>query len=189
MVSNLEVFIGIGSILTLLSLIVLGFALHTTGVLSIIIELFAWLRNGLNTFFDMMPNALKFFMFLFLIVGIAPFVFGLWINFQYACTTTNELRTPTNGYIGGVAMAFTGIFEGYKPNNNGTSNQTYNSFISNRTVPVQQYGIETAEGMFSVRCISQYPTLTFFGIDFLNYRYWIMLFLITVLIRGAQLLR
>ena len=176
-----EVWVVIGS---LLSLLVVSIILYYTGGWEAVREILANIRHAFNIFWDSMPNFLKLIFFLFLILTMGSFVMGFFINTNYACTTSGDLRIPHGRIAGGIVMGLQAIFEGYDSENaTPEENASWDNFVLEKTYPAQTYHEDSAEGLFYVRCFGTDPRFTLKGLDLFEFKYWVALFLIIGLIR------
>jgi len=150
--------------------------LKYTGVLEIIIQGFDWVKYFVSWLLENRIFAMLFFIFLIAIAStLITFVLGL----NYACDASNNLREQKYGVVGGFAMFMTGI----NANLNVSNPNTYNKFIADWTSPTQKVSSTSERGILNVNCVTYDPKLMLFGrLDFLNFRYWILIMLIAGLI-------
>lgn len=161
--------LNVGVLLGLIAGIIL---LKYTGVLDVIIASFDWVKY----FISWLANN-KIFMAMFFIFLIA--VFGTMITFllglNYACDNNNKLREQKYGILSGIGFYIASASKGI----NATESPQFQTLLNEYTVPTKTYGRTTAEGIMAVNCVGFDPKLMLFGkVDFLNYRYWVLIMLI-----------
>lgn len=144
-------------------------------------EILAWVKSFISWFLDVAPRPLKIFLFLFFLLTIGNIIFSFIININFVCTSNNELRVSSGGFLGGLTFAMVNIFN--------TSIDDYDTYILDNTVQASQYDGKSAEGLFYAKCINQKPRLTLYGIDFLNFRYWVVLIVIWILFSAYHKLK
>ena len=167
-----SLYIGIG---VTFGLIVALFIATYTGLWGFMIEVLVWVRAMWDWFLQVMPRPAQILIFLFLIVTIADLIVGGILGMLYACTTTNNLRQP-DGIASGLGM----VFEcGLEQTGNITAEE-FDTYINSRTVPLLTHTDNNdARSMMRVECQGGSPRLTLYGLDFLNYKFWFMLILIS----------
>jgi hypothetical protein len=161
-ITNIAVIIGtIGAIALL----------KYTGALDVMLHGFDWVKT---TFSWLMENRLFAAMTFIFLIGIAGAIVSFVLGLHYACASDDTLRTQRYGVVGGVAMLV-----GSASNQLNASDPSYDTYIGNWTVEAQQYSESGERGIMRVECRGQDPKLTTFGVDFLDYRYWLLIMLIT----------
>jgi len=176
MVNTLLIGLGsiIGSVLVALGVIlILYYTGALTAVIGVLQEIFNWVRSGIQWITLSAPKGVKVFLFIFFISVIGDVAIGTFVNMSYACVNEN-LRQTNYGFVGGVGMAVYGFFTGY---GNETSID-YENWVLNNTHIDETKDVKSAEGMFYIRCVSDRPILTLWGLEIFNFRYWVMIFLI-----------
>lgn len=170
----------LSTILANLGLIAIGIGslvlLKYLGVLDVILEGFDWVKYFVSWLMNNKIFATMFFIFLIAIAStLITFVLGL----NYACNSNNQLRVQKYGVVGGVSMFITGM----NAQLNVSDPHTYNAFINDWTYPVQVVSSTSEKNIMAVNCVNYDPKLMLFGrLDFLNFRYWILIMLISGLI-------
>jgi hypothetical protein len=157
----------------LVSLIVGLVMLKYTGALDVVLHALGWMRDTLGW---LMHNRIfQLFMFIFLI-AVGGTAVTLFLGLQYACTSDDQLRTQRWGIPGGVVMMVVGMNEQF----NGTNNVSYDSFIGNWTVAVDEPGEADERNVMGVGCTNQNPKFLLFNkVNILDYRMWLLILMLT----------
>jgi hypothetical protein len=166
-----------------LLLILLGtlVLLKYTGGLDLLIHGFDWIKTAFGW---LMRNRMFSTMFFIFLIGIAGFIVGFILDLNYACDSQNRLRIQNLGMIGGVGMVFAGI-----GNELNATDPSYDDFIANWTSIPEEFSDTSERGLMGVDCVNQEPKLTVFGVDFLNFQYWILVMLIVAVLKVIQFRR
>ena len=164
--------LNIGILLALIGGLV---ALKYSGALDVILHAFGWVKVVMSWLMTNKIFAIPMFLFLITISGVVvTFIIGL----NYACTSDNTIQEQNLGVIGGLTMFIVGANENF----NGTNNESYDSFIGNWTTPRQEIPENDARNTVAVNCYKQQPKLLLFNkIDILNYKMWILIMLISLI--------
>lgn len=157
--------------------------LKLTGVLDVIIASFDWVKY----FISWLTNN-KIFMVMFFIFLVA--VFGSMITFllglNYSCDSQNNLREQKYGVLSGISFMIASASKGI----NSTEDPQYTQLLEDYTVPTQTYSTTSAESVMAVNCIASDPKLMLFGkVDFLNYRYWVLIMVISGVLGAISTMR
>jgi hypothetical protein len=161
---------NLGAILLLVGTLAL---LKYTGGLDLLLHAFGWVRD---MFSWLMQNKLFSAATFVLLIGIANFIVGFVLSLNYACDSDNHLRSQRLGVIGGVAMVISGI-----GNELNETDPSYDDFIDDWTIVSPTYSATSERSLVAVGCQAYDPTITVFGVDFLNFRYWMLIMVIVVL--------
>lgn len=140
-------------------------------------DIFNFLVEMFKMFMNSAPSAVKILIFFFLILTIANVVTGFFVQIIYACQD-GQLR-EYDSVVGG----FRGFWEraGEDLENSTTD---YEAFINDSTSVSNRFGSgEEYTDALNVRCFGSTPRLSFFKIDFLNPKYWVLLIIIGILIK------
>ncbi len=150
-----------------------------TGLWGFLIEILNWVRSIWEWFLKVMPRPAQILIFFFFIVFVADVMVGGVLSMFFACDSSDNLRQPLNMPIG-VAMAFECGLE----QTGNISDVEYDAYVNNLTVPRQTYTDDNdVRSMMRVQCQGGDPRLTFYGLDFLDYKFWILLLIAGVLIK------
>lgn len=139
-------------------------------------DLFKFLVDMFNSFLEVAPKPVKILIFFFFIITIANVVTGFFVQLNFACSG-GELR-EYESIIGG----FRGFWErsGEDLENSTTD---YQAFIDSTTFPSDRFGDGTEyTDILNVRCFGSRPRLSFFSLDFLNPKFWVVILIIGMLI-------
>lgn len=157
--------------------------LHYSGMWELVKEGFDQLRHWFNVALDTIPTALKLMIFLFLSIIMLSFLISNVLGFFYICDG-NEIKTYTGGFISGSYYRIIDFWELYCPTNEACSNETAVNetrieFLSNKTVLLNNEQLtDVHSGLWTVGCNDYNPSLRLFNLDFLNYQYWVVIFII-----------
>ena len=167
----------IGNIGALVAIVGTLFLLRTTGALDVITHGLGWVQSMFSWLMSNRIFAALTFVFL---IGLAGFVVDVVLGLNYACTTTNNLRVQKLGAVSGIGMFFAGISHELN-----ASDPAYDEFIVEFTDPTESYSATDYRSAVSVDCVINDPAITVFGIDFLNFQYWVLIMIITAIIGVA----
>jgi len=135
-----------------------------------------WMKKSIDWLLSSAPTWFKRYLFLFLILSVGSFVISALLSLNYACLENNNLRIYPSVYAAGYAL-ISASFEDFE---NSTTN--YDEFIITHTYLYKQ-PTESEKDIIKVQCIDASPRLTLFEQDILNYKLWVVLFLITIMIK------
>lgn len=165
--------VNIGALLLTIGSIVI---LKYTGILDVIIQAFDWVKYYISWMMENKIFAVCFFLF---IISVFSSAISLILSFNYACDSNNQKLEMKYGILSGFAFTISRISMGL----NTTESGDYQQLLNDYTVPTQSYPSTSAEGFMSVQCYAQDPKLMLFGrVDFLNYRYWVLITIIMALV-------
>lgn len=153
-------------------------------VIAIVRTILDWFKALFDWFIKTAPRWLQVLVFLFIVLFLLNGILGFFLNLTFVCTSSNQLKKPVS-IISSIEILFTKVFT-----NVDNSTISWDNFIENRTYEQVLYkDPKSAESMMRVECINQNPRLTFFGLDFLNYRFWVLLILIGALLKVLEYLK
>ena len=152
-----------------------GIQAVSAAAISIASTIFNFGKDMFIHFNSIAPSWVKMLMVLFFVLFLGNTVVGFFVGVQYACLTTEELRSPESS-IDAITLYFSGALS-----NVNESSLDYDTYVLERTIPTAQYNTSSAESIFGVRCFDTNPRLTFFGINFLNYQFWVIMILLGVM--------
>ena len=143
-------------------------------------EILTSLRQGFNWFLVTAPKPVRILVFFFIVLVFADTVISFFVGMGFACNTSGQLLKPET-FGSGVVLYFERMFEDFE-----NSSTDYDTFLEEKTVIAETYGRQDARRMLYVKCFGTNPKLTVFGLDFLNYQYWVLLLLIGLVYRVGK---
>lgn len=136
-----------------------------------------------DKFMDVMPTQAKILIFVFMLLFIANPLVSWFLGLTYFCTTTGDLYQAPN-IIDGIGMNIKAIFMNITETSDEWSE--INDYINKSA----SYDVKSPEGIVGITCTgSGNPVLNVWGIEFLNYRYWIALIIIGFFIKLLMYVR
>lgn len=168
------ILVGLG---TILAGIWAGVKTVSEATFNIARVIFDTLWNFFIAFYSTSPKIVKILLWLFFVLFLGNVIVGTIMHLNFYCTSTNDLMIPKS-FFDSVKMFFTTAFTNIENNN-----LTYDEYIAHNTIFAQQYSSKQAEGIFFPKCIEGNPRLMLFGvIDFLSYKFWIIVLIIGFII-------
>ena len=155
-------------------------------------EFFGWIWSGISKLIDWlnhyMPKAIKPYFFLLFVLIFSSAIIGTMLNIHFSCTTNDEIRVAKVPVIGGLGI-FINQFLVTWDKEKGTSeyNCTYDDYILNETESYGESSLAfeegTPESFIRIKCEGQRPHIYFWNIDLFNYRIWVLMFILAILLK------
>lgn len=170
----LGVFIGLGAVILVISTLLIFGATRDP-----LLQFLSWIKDFFFQFMNIMPKQLKYLMFLFFILTFVGGIINGFIGFMYFCDG-DTVYQPTS-FFTGVGLAIGSAIQG-EPDLGNLTTDEYQSILNNNSVLYSSPGTESPEGLFIIQCHTNKPRLTLFGIRIFDYRTWIFLTILGVMI-------
>jgi len=168
------ILIGMGSII-----IVLAGLMIFSPTRDIILYFFKFMTTLFFNFVSIMPKPLKLIMFLFFLIFIIGGLSSSFLSLFFFCDG-NIVYRPTN-LFNGVGLGIASVFQGNIELGN-LSNSEYQSVLNNESVIYFSPDNDNIEGIIQIQCNYNEPNFTFFGLEIFNYRYWVMLLILSLVV-------
>jgi len=171
---SLSVFVGIGA-----TIILIGSLLIFGATRDPLLKFFDWLFQTAYKFFDVCPKPLKILIFLFFLIFIVGSVVNGFLGLMFFCDGATIYQP--NDLFTGIGIAIGSTFEGNSSLGN-LSTAEYESIRDGNSVLYSSPDEMTPEGLIKPECYYNKPRLTVFGINIFDYRTWIFLLILGVMI-------
>jgi len=171
---GIGIIVGMGA-----TILLLGALMIFSAPRDIILHFFRFLTELFFNFISIMPKPLKLMMFLFFLIFIAGAVSTSFLSLFFFCDG-NVVYQPIN-LFNGVGLSIASVFQNNMELGNLTASE-YQSVLNNQSVIYFSPDNDDIEGLFQIQCKYSEPNITVFGLDIFNYRYWVLLLILSLLV-------